>query len=195
VAAYTINNSALIGPVVNFSISASSTSVSAAPGGSAAFAFTVTPLSPATAFPTAVNLLASGLPAGATYGFSPATVAEGAGATAVTLTVQLPQTASDKEPPGGIGEKFTSRMAPLALGLLLLPFAGRLRNAGKQLGRAASALLLLAAAMIAVPGLSGCGSTNNIMGRTQQTQTYTVTVIGTSGTLSESTAFTLTVEQ
>ena len=194
-AAYTISNSALAGPVVNFSISASSTSANAAPGGSATFAFTVTPLSPATTFPTAVNLSASGLPAGATYSFSPATVAEGAGATAVTLTVQLPQTASNKEPPGGIGEKLTSRMAPLALGLLLLPFAGRMRNAGKRLGRAASALLLLAAAMIAVPGLSGCGSTNNITGPTQQPQTYTVTVIGTSGTLSESTTVTLTVTQ
>ncbi len=192
-AAYTINV-ALAGGA-NFSINASSTSANAAPGGSAAFAFTVTPLSPETTFPAAVNLSASGLPAGAIYSFSPATVAEGAGATAVTLRVQLPQTASDKEPPGGIGEKLTSRMAPLALGLLLLPFAGRLRNAGKRLGRAASALLLLAAAMIAVPGLSGCGSTNSIVSPTQQTQTYTVTVTGTSGMLSESTTFTLMVKQ
>ena len=193
-AAYTINNSALSGPVVSFGINTSSTSATVTPGGSTAYTFTVTPLSPATTLPAAVNLSASGLPAGATYSFSPATVAEGSTATAVTLTVQLPQTASDNEPPGGIGEKLTSQMAPFALGLLLLPFASRLRNAGKRLGRAVSTLLLLAAAMIAVTGFSGCGSTNNIMGPTQQTQTYTVTVIGNSGTLSESTAFTLIVE-
>ena len=86
-------------------------------------------------------------------------------------------------------------MAPLALGLLLLPFAGKLRNAGKRLGRAASALLLLFAAMTVMTGLAGCGSTNSIAGPTQQAQTYMVTVIGTAGTLSESTTVTLTVTQ
>jgi LysM repeat protein len=192
-ASYTINSSAQAGSVVNFSISASSTSATAAPGGSVAYAITVTPLSPATTFPTAVNLSASGLPAGATYSFSPANVAEGAGTTAVTLTVQLPQTASEKEPPGGIGGKFSFRMAPIALGLLMLPFAGRLRKAGKRLRRATSTLLLLAAAMTIMTGLGGCGSTNNLVGPTQQTQTYTVTVIGTAGTISESNTVTLTV--
>jgi hypothetical protein len=165
------------------------------PGSSAVFAITVTPLSPATTFPAAVNLLASGLPAGATYSFSPATAAEGAGTTAVTLTVQLPQTMSDKKPPGSIGGKLTSRMAPLALGLLMLPFAGKLRNAGERLGRAASTLLPLAAATTVMTGLGGCGSTYNIVGPTQQTQTYTVAVIGTTATLSESTTITLMVEQ
>jgi uncharacterized protein YceK len=61
------------------------------------------------------------------------------------------------------------------------------------LRRATSTLLLLAAAMTIMTGLGGCGSTNNLVGPTQQTQTYTVTVIGTAGTISESNTVTLTV--
>jgi predicted PurR-regulated permease PerM len=83
-------------------------------------------------------------------------------------------------------------MAPVALGLLLLPFAGRLRNAGKRFRRATPLLLLLVAVMVVITGIGGCGA-NNIVGQTQQAQTYTVTLIGTSGTLSQSTTVKLTV--
>jgi LysM repeat protein len=194
-AAYFISGNAQASAVSDFTISASSTSASVTPGSSAVFALTVTPLSPATTFTTVVNLMASGLPAGATYSFSPATIAEGAGTTAVTFTVQLPQTISDMKPPGPIDGKLTSGMAPLALGLLLLPFAGKLRNAGKRLGRVNSALVPLAAAIAVMTMLSGCGSTFNIAGSNHQTQTYTVNVIGTTAVLSESTSLTLNVEQ
>jgi hypothetical protein len=194
-AAYTINTNALNGTDEDFTISASSTSATAAPGSAATYAFTVSPLSPAATFPTAVTLSANGLPTGATYSFSPATVAAGAGPTEVSLTVQLPQAASNNEPPAGVGGNLTPRIAPIALGLLLLPFAGSLRNAGKRLARAASALLILVAAMTVMAGVTGCGSTNSVIGPTQQAQAYTVTVIGTSGSLSKSVAFTLTVMQ
>jgi hypothetical protein len=187
-AAYTINLSASTGPVVDFSISALRTSATVTPGSSTTYDFTVTPLSPATTFPAAINLLASGLPPGATSSFSPATVAEGAGTTAVTLTVQLPQTASVTQPAGGIGGKPASRMAPLALGILLLPFAGRLRRAGKRFSRMISLMLLLTASAATVAGLGGCGSIT-----AQPQQTYTVTVTGILGTLSKSTTVTLMV--
>jgi hypothetical protein len=193
-AAYTISGSAVTSAVSDFTISASSTAAATAPGGSAAFAITITPLSPATTLSTPVNLLVSGLPAGATYSLSPATVAEGAGVTAVALSVQVPQTVSDKRSPDGIGGNLNSRMAPLALGLLLLPFAGRLRNAAKQLRGSSSTPLLIAAAILVTTGLGGCGATNNVMGPTQQAKTYIVTVIGTSSTTSTSTTVTLTVE-
>jgi hypothetical protein len=191
-ATYTISGSALSVPTVDFTINASSSSATASPGGSAGFALTVTPISPVTTFPTAVNLVASGLPAGATYSFSPTTVPVGASTTPVTLTVQLPQKASNNEPPSSFDRKLTSRMAPIALGLLMLPFAGKLRKAGKRLGRTAFVPLLLAAAMVLMTGLAGCGAANSITGPTQQA--YTVTVIGTSGTVSESAAVTLTVQ-
>jgi hypothetical protein len=163
------------------------TSVTVLPGGTAVFTFVVSPINAAT-FPTAVTLSASGLPLGATATFSPATLAAGSGTTTVTLTIQIPQTGAALQPTHDLGR----RLAPFALALLLLPFAGRLRRAGRRLGRAASLLLLLGAGLAAAAGLSGCGSSSGFFG--QQQTTYTVTVTGTSGVLSHSTTVTLTVE-
>jgi len=82
---------------------------------------------------------------------------------------------------------------PLLLwAILLLPFAGKLRRAGKRLGRAISLLLLLGLGMGAMVGLSGCGSTSGLF--SQQQRTYTVVVTATVGTLSHSTTILLTVE-
>jgi len=180
----------------------STPTVTAQPGGVAVFTFTVTPTGGT--FPSDITLTASGLPTGATYSFSPPTLTAGSGATTVTLTVQLPQgiTQSAIEPAargegrslarndahhrthGGIG----SKLAPLALALLLLPFAGRLRKTRKRLGRWMSVLLLLAA-MGAVTGLSGCQWLSGVLG-----SSYNVSVTATSGSLSHSTVFTLKVE-
>jgi hypothetical protein len=163
------------------------TSVTVLPGGTAVFTFVVSPINAAT-FPTAVTLSASGLPAGATATFSPATLAAGSGTTTVTLTIQIPQTAAALQPTHDLGRG----LAPFALALLLLPFVGRLRHAGRRLSRAVSLLLLLSAGLAAAAGLSGCGSSSGFFG--QQQTTYTVTVTGTSGALSHSTTVTLTVE-
>jgi hypothetical protein len=76
---------------------------------------------------------------------------------------------------------------------LLLPFAGGLRRARKKLGRVISVLLLIAAAITATMGISGCGS-NGSGFFTQAPQNYTLTVTATSGTLARSTNITLTVE-
>jgi hypothetical protein len=84
------------------------------------------------------------------------------------------------------------KLPPVLWGILLLPFAGRLRRAGKRLGRMASLLLLLAAGAAAMTGASGCGSNNGFFSQIEKT--YTVTVTVTTGTLSHSTNLTLTVE-
>jgi hypothetical protein len=55
-----------------------------------------------------------------------------------------------------------------------------------------SVLLLLAAGMAAVAGISACGSMTGIFA--QQQQTYTVNVTGTANALSHSATVTLTVE-
>ena len=149
------------------------------------------------------------MPAGATYSFTPATITAGAGATAVTLTIDIPQTEADAKPltlhpgaqlavnrnggsSGGQAGGVAGRLAPFSLALLLLPFAGRLRRTGKRLGRMMCALLLLGAGMATMAGMSGCGSTSGFFA--QQQQSYTVTVTATSGALSHSATFTLTVE-
>ena len=140
---------------------------------------------------------------GATYIFSPASLTAGESATQVTLTVSLPQTqtsAAARHPglrptpnhPDTASGTFAGRMAPFALAFVLLPFARRLRGAGRRMGRMLSVILLIVAGMAAVAGMSGCGSASGFFA--QQGQSYTVTVTGTAGALSHSATVNLTVE-
>jgi hypothetical protein len=158
------------------------------PGGSVTESFTVSPADGAGALTNAIALTASGLPAGATAVFSPASVAAGSGTTTVTLAIQLPQASPDSEWAGGSG----GGLAPLSLALLFLPLAGRLRRGGRRIGRLIPLLVLVGAGLAATAGLNGCGSVSGPLG--QSAQTYIVTVTGTSGVLSHSATITLTVE-
>ena len=169
--------------VQDFGFSISSSSVTALPGGQAVFSFTVSPTGGST-FPSAIALTVSGLPTGATYTFAPASLAAGASATPVTLTITVPQTLAAMTPAG--------RLAPFSLALVLLPFAFRLRRAGKRLRNTICVLAMLTAGLAAVAGISSCGSGTGYFA--QQQKTYTVTVTGSAGTLSHSANLTLTVE-
>jgi sugar lactone lactonase YvrE len=174
------------------------------PGTSGTLTFTVSP-SGAT-FPAAVTFSLSGLPSGATYTFSPASIAAGAGSTTVTITIQLPKTTALNTPVHIHGMSSTGlqtadaqdrttphpfRGAPLALAFVLLPFAVRMRRAGRKLSRLLPILLLCVAAAAATFGLSGCGSSGT---PAQSPQSYTLTVTATSGSISRTTNLTLTVE-
>jgi hypothetical protein len=81
------------------------------------------------------------------------------------------------------------RLTPVLLGLLLLPFSGRLRRAGKRLGRKGSMLLLLFATSAALVGLSGC-SANLLI----SPQTFNLTATVHAGTLTHSTDLTLSIK-
>jgi hypothetical protein len=78
------------------------------------------------------------------------------------------------------------------LGLLLLPLAGMRRRIGRTLGRTIFTLFLLVAGGSAIAGLSGCGANSGFFG--QPSQTYTMTVTASSGSLSHATTITLTLE-
>ena len=165
-------------------------SVTALPGGTAAYNFTVSPVN-GTTFPATITLSASGLPSGAMYVFSPASLVAGSGSTNVTLTVQLPPSTFAAESAEKHDSNPARRLAPFALALLLLPFAGRMRKVGMRMSW--YVILLMAVGFSAMAGLTGCG-TNGSGYFAQSPQTYTVTVTGTSGLLSHSTSVTLTVK-
>src|SRR6202012_5066960 len=99
----TITVAPAVAPPVGFTLttSAGSGAESVLPGGAAAFNLILAPGSGPT-YPNALTLSASGLPAGATVTFSPATIPAGSGATPVTMTVQTvnPQPARCAKPGG-----------------------------------------------------------------------------------------------
>ena len=164
-----------------------STSATASPGGQANYALAFAPPT-GTTFPVAVTFAVSGLPTGATATFSPATISAGSPATNVTLTISVP-VQSAAEPVRG---PFGGGALPIALGLILLPFAGRLRKASRRLSGMACLAVLSVASAALLAGLAGCG------GGSKSTPpapvSYTLTVTATAGTLSHSTTLNLTVE-
>jgi len=184
--------------------SAGGTSQTVTAGGNAIYSLAIAPSS-GTTFPVAVTLTVSGLPTTTTASLTPAawvlssnnpwtwTLPANTPLTSNSqLTIQLSQSLAQTQPNGAAGGNLATRLAPFSLAVLILPFAGRMRRAGKRLGRAAFVLLLLIAGMAAMAGLSGCGSPSIFF--TQQLETYPVTVTVSAGSLSHSMPITLVVE-
>jgi len=153
--------------------------VTAEPGGQATYSLVVTPTN-GTQLPGTVTLTASNLPLGMTASFSPATIAAGSAATTVTMTITLPGKAANERSRSPFG----GGALPVALGLILLPFAGRMRKAHARLVRLM--VLLVIGAAVAV-GFSGCGAKTS-------PQSFSFSVTAASGTLSHSLSPGLTVE-
>ena len=182
------SSGAITQSVEDFTINTQNATLTVLPGMAGEYTFTLSPQSPATSFPTAINLTVSGLPPGATFNFSPsANIAAGATAATVILKIQTAQLTIAQNSPSS-GGRLASRLAGISLALLLLPFVARFRRAGKRFGRMLSVLLLLIAGMAAVVGMDGC------IGRISPPQSYKVVVTATSGTLSHTSNVTLTVE-
>jgi MBG domain (YGX type)/Bacterial Ig-like domain (group 3) len=145
------------------------------PGASANFDIDIPSVT--AAFTNPVTLSASGLPSGASYTFSPATVTPGsAGATSI-LTVTLPQQSA----------MHRNMRTPLVLAVLLLPFAAVKRVRAKP----PRLLLWLLLTITSFAVIAGCGTGGYF---SQSQRTYTITVTGTSGSLVRTTTVTLTVE-
>jgi Bacterial Ig-like domain (group 3)/FG-GAP-like repeat len=128
----------------------------------------------ATTFLYNVSFAASGLPAGATATFSPATLPAGGQQTNITMTVMTAGTAMNTPPS-------PFERLPLAVAFLL-PLFGvkavrrRLRQIPPYLGVALFAVLSLAA----VAGLSGCSGAGLFAARKVP---YSITVTATEGTV------------
>ena len=175
--------------VLDFTLTLTSTGKQTViPGNAALYTVQVAPTN--VTYPGTVTFSATGLPAGATITFSPATVAANGGTTAVNVSVQTTsQAAADAT------GKLEKNALSVALGLLLLPFVGsrRLRRDGRAAGRYVFLMLVLLGGSAATTGLTGCGvNGNGFFG--QAPQTYNITITATSGTIRHSVNVTLNVE-
>jgi hypothetical protein len=182
-----VTSAGVVQSVLDFSLDTSNSNVTIGPGGTATFVFTASPIG-STTFPAGVGFSVNGLPVLATYTLTPNVIAAGAGATQFVLAITVPQQTVQLED----GKPMGKGLASVALALLVLPFAGRVRKRAKGLRRLVLIALLILVGAGASVGLSGCGTTTGFFGTVQQS--YAVTVTGTSGTLSHSKAVTLTVE-
>jgi Big-like domain-containing protein len=149
------------------------------PGGVASYGFALAPL--AGVYPAVVTFSVSGLPPGATASFSPASLSVNAGAQTVTLTVRTTATTA-----WTIAPSIGSRLATTSLALLLVPLFGasRMRRRGRKPG---PWLCLLLLAGMATTLLSGCGGG----GFAQSPKSYPLTITATSGALQHTTSITL----
>ncbi len=158
-------------------------------GQSTQYNLVVSPIG-ANSLAAAVALTVTGLPAGGSATFNPAGVPAAAGITPVVLTVNAPPlTSSSLREPTNPARPSSHRNAPAFLALLLLPTGFLLRRR-----RAAIRLLVLFVGLAAAVGLSGCLSNQATGYYGQIPETYTLTVTGTSGTLTHTVLVTLTVE-
>jgi hypothetical protein len=207
---YTITSAVATESVIDFSLSASSISVSGsaqalAPGSTVTYSLTVVPTG-GSSLPVPLTLTLNGLPAGSTANMTPSAWALTSNNpwtwvlpanTSLTgsqnLTIQLPLLLSQVQMKRAAGDGLAVRLAPLSLALLLLPFTGRIRRSGMWLSRSLSVLSLLIVGIAATAGLSGCGSNNNGY-FAQQPEDIPITVTVSAGTLSHSTPITLSVQ-
>lgn len=174
-AAYTINL-----PPPSFTFAASPTSLTMGAGGTGTSTLTVTPQN---GFNSAVSFGCSGLPAGASCAFSPATVTPSGSAATTTLTITAPATSAAVR-------SFGFGMPVLAVAFVGCFFGWRRRSGLERW----LLLAMVAAGMGMLSGCSGGGSGGSEgSGGGSTPTTSTVTVNATSGTLAQSMTISLTV--
>ncbi len=159
------------------------------PGGRASYTIPIGPVG-VTTFENAISFTVSGLPAGATATFSPATINAGSSATNVALSVQVPQQTAILYP----SVKLHRSMEVIALSVLMLPFWGKRVRRGKGRVPHAFGITLIFSGLILV-GLIGCsGGGNGSTSSPPPPQTFALTVTASSNALSETVPVTLTVQ-
>jgi hypothetical protein len=179
-------------PFTLTTVTGSASGESVSPGSVASFNLTLAPAG-ATTFTDPITFSVTGLPTGATATFSPATIAAGSATTPVTLSIQTAntQTAYNEQPPSG------NPLAPVALGLLLLPLLGMraTRRRLRQMPCLPMVLLAVALSLGVVLGISGCsgGSVTPPAATTPAAQTYTVVAIATDTTTKAQSMMNLTL--
>ena len=166
--------------IPDFSVTASPASLAVDSGQSANATISVKSVN---GFDSAVSFSCSGLPAGTSCSFSPATVIPPGTAASTTLTLTA-STSASTQPPTPIG---SIPVAALAFTFCFVRFRNR---------RCCSVWILCVAATLGLFCLSACGggnSTPNSKTTPPPSESGTVTVMATSGSLSHSTSLTVYV--
>lgn len=175
----------IVTAATDFSFSATGNSTQIITRGSAAsFTFSLKPLF--ASYPGAVSFSVSGLPAGATSTFTPASVTSTGGAQTVTLAIQTSANHAANTAPRSPWKPVSGAV----FAALLLPVCFR-RKMRSGFGRSLAVLLLVCGSLGAVAGLTGCGagtSPNAI------TVLYSVNVTATSGGVQHPVTVTLGVQ-
>jgi hypothetical protein len=146
----------------------STTTQTVVPGSAVSYSFSITPNHGS--YAGAVTFAASGLPAGATVTFSPATIAATGGAQTVTMTIQTAATTARNNEAG-------RKLVSLALALLFLPLLGTKKM--RKETRFWMAMVILLGGLPVSTLLTGCGGSYF----SQPAKDYTVTVTATGGGL------------
>jgi hypothetical protein len=164
------------GAAADFTVTASPDSQIVSAGNTAAY--TVTVDSAGGTFTQAVALTATGLPPGATATFSPVQVTPGSAGAMSTMTVQTSVLSALAHSPA-------APFAPMIAVFSCLPLCLRKRTSSRL--RAVLGLIIIAGTM------QGCGGGFALPGTSAQSENYTITVTGTSGTIQHSTQVQITV--
>jgi hypothetical protein len=153
-------------------------------GAAASYNLTVTPLYGS--FPSIVNFAVTGLPPGATYTLSPSTLQASSTGSPQVLTVQTSTAVASTS-----DLKLKSKLAPVLLGILILPLAGsrRMRKSGNRIARNGLFCLILILGTGAMASLTGCGTGSGVYHQGQQS--FALTVTATSASISHSVTVTL----
>jgi hypothetical protein len=162
----------------DFAVSATPASQTVQPGGSTTYAVSVS--STGGTFSSPVGLTVSGLPTGATGSFSPTSITPGSESSASTLTVQT-----------GTTTQQTARNSAWPLAAPVLAALGLFFIPGKRRRRWITLGMLLVGSLGTLTALSGCGGGFSFV---KPSQTYTLTITGTSGNDTHSTTVQLTVQ-
>jgi hypothetical protein len=160
------------------------------PGAASSFTFKLAPLGGT--YPGDVTFSVAGLPPGANYTITPATVGQAAGPQAETLRIQTAGLVAGADPndnPSG-----GPALPPLFLSIALVPLSLiRLRRQRKVPGARFLVLLLITVATLVVcVGLSGCGSGNGFFGVAPKN--YTITVTASSSSIQHAASVTLNLQ-
>jgi hypothetical protein len=154
-------------------------------GESASYNFSVLPAPPGASFANAVSLSCSGAPA-PLCNFTPNSVTPGNSSVAVVMQVNTASGSANVSPLGHTGVEIMYALCLALPGLALTNAHRRKRSKLSELGLVASLLGLFLLVQFPACGGGGSNGGSGSSGQQQGTKpgTYTITVTGTSGTLS-----------